>query len=124
MGRSGVGLGGWGGGWGGGKVEEEEAVRMSYCGLGTGGWAGGWIEEDERKQSVTHPPTHPPTHRHTPSTSFEPPRSPLPSHPISTTHPPNYPPNHLPTRKGEGRAPLPPNRVCEEGKPTHLNEHC
>ena len=26
----------------GGWVEEEEAVGMSYCGLGLGGWVGGW----------------------------------------------------------------------------------
>ena len=27
------------------KVEENEAVRMSYCGLGMGGWVGGWMKE-------------------------------------------------------------------------------
>ena len=25
------------------KVEEEEAIPMSYCGLGMGGWVGGWV---------------------------------------------------------------------------------
>ena len=34
----------WVGGWVvDGKVEENEAVRMSYCGLGMGGWVGGWV---------------------------------------------------------------------------------
>ena len=42
-------------------------------------------------KGTSHPPTHPPTHPpQTPSTSFQPPRSPLPSH--STTHPPTHPP--------------------------------
>ena len=27
-----------------GKVEEEQAVRMSYCGVGMGGWVGGWAD--------------------------------------------------------------------------------
>ena len=32
------------GGWVGyGKIEENEAVRMSYCKL----WVGGWVEEDK-----------------------------------------------------------------------------
>ena len=30
------------GGWVGGKKEENEAVRMSYCGGGMGGWVVGW----------------------------------------------------------------------------------
>ena len=44
---------GWVGGWvveflfllcmGARKVEEEEAVRMTYGGLGMGGWVGGWV---------------------------------------------------------------------------------
>ena len=34
---------GWVGGWVGGWIEEEQAVRMSYCGLGLGGWVGGWV---------------------------------------------------------------------------------
>ena len=39
-------LRGWVGGCVGyGKVEEKEAVRMSYCGLGLGGWVGGWVGE-------------------------------------------------------------------------------
>ena len=47
-----MGEGGWVGGWVGGwmscslmdgKVEEEEAVRMSYRGLGMDGWVGGWV---------------------------------------------------------------------------------
>ena len=25
------------------KEEENEAVGMSYCGLGLGGWVGGWV---------------------------------------------------------------------------------
>ena len=36
-------------GWvGDGKVEEIEAVRMSYCelGCGVGGWVGGWEREE------------------------------------------------------------------------------
>ena len=33
-------VGGWVGGWVGAMVEEEEAVRMSYCGLLGGGWVG------------------------------------------------------------------------------------
>ena len=46
-------VGGWVGfvftlvsGWvGDGKIEEDEAVRMSYCELGVGGWVGevGWV---------------------------------------------------------------------------------
>ena len=43
--------GGWVGGWVGWwlayrKVEENEAIRMSYCKLGMGGWvdgSGGWV---------------------------------------------------------------------------------
>ena len=35
-------VGGWVGGWvGARKVEKDEAVRMSYCGIWEGGWAGG-----------------------------------------------------------------------------------
>ena len=44
-------VGGWVGGWVGmwvdGKVEEIEAVRISYCGFGVGGWVGGEMEEEE-----------------------------------------------------------------------------
>ena len=33
------------GGWvGDRKVEEDEAVRMSYCEIGVGGWVDGWEE--------------------------------------------------------------------------------
>ena len=32
-------VGGWVG-W----VEDEQAVGMSYCGLGLGGWVGGWVD--------------------------------------------------------------------------------
>ena len=28
------------------KIEENEAVGMSYCMYGLGGWVGGWVEED------------------------------------------------------------------------------
>ena len=41
-------VGGWVGGWVGNReVEEDEAVRMSYCELwvGVGGWVG-WVEEE------------------------------------------------------------------------------
>ena len=39
-------LGGWVGWWvGDGKVEEKEALRMSYCKQGVGGWVGGWVGE-------------------------------------------------------------------------------
>ena len=39
---------GWVGGWVGGwvderKVEENEAVPMSYCRFGMSGWVGGWV---------------------------------------------------------------------------------
>ena len=33
-------MGGWVGGWV-GWVEEEDAVRVSYCGFGMDGWVGG-----------------------------------------------------------------------------------
>ena len=35
-----------------GKVEENEAVRMSYCELGLGGWVGGWVGGWERTVMV------------------------------------------------------------------------
>ena len=35
-------VGGWVGGWF-GWIEEDEAVRMSYCTIGEGGWVGGWV---------------------------------------------------------------------------------
>ena len=35
-------MGGWVGGWVDEKVEEEQAVRMSYCTPQLGGWVGGW----------------------------------------------------------------------------------
>ena len=35
-------VGGWVGGWVGRKVEANEVVRTSYCGLWVGGWVGGW----------------------------------------------------------------------------------
>ena len=42
-------MGGWVGGWvvcGWFEwIEENEAVRMSYCELGLGGWVGGWVGE-------------------------------------------------------------------------------
>ena len=36
-------MGGWVGGWVVEKIEETQAVGMSYCGLGLGGWVGGWV---------------------------------------------------------------------------------
>ena len=30
------------------KIEENETVRMRYCGLGLGGWVGGWGKEEYR----------------------------------------------------------------------------
>ena len=39
-----AGIGGWVGGWV-GWMEEEEAVRMSYCDAQVGGWVGGLIDQ-------------------------------------------------------------------------------
>ena len=53
----------WVGGWVGGlnelgvgdkKVEEEEAVRMSYCGVG--GWVGGWDGPTWGEEEFVLPP--------------------------------------------------------------------
>ena len=35
-----------------GKVEESEAVGISYCGLGMGGWVGRHEEEEEGECSL------------------------------------------------------------------------
>ena len=34
-------------------IEENEAVRMSYCGEGMGGWVGGWEEISWFHQLIT-----------------------------------------------------------------------
>ena len=69
-------------------------------------WVGGWVGGLHARRinaltlsssteiviaSFNHPPTHP-TQAH--SSSFEPPRHPLPSH--TPTHPPTHLPTHLP----------------------------
>ena len=100
------------GGWvGHRKVEENEAVRMSYCERGV---MGEWIcmrglmkglgqrifpMVASSQHCTSHPPTHPSTHPYkTHSTSFQPPALPLPS----------QPPTHLPqSQRPEKRALVP-----------------
>ena len=81
----------WVGGWF-GWIEEEEAVRMSYCGLCMGGWVG--------RLSLFSPSRHlsARSDSHLVIQSF---RQVRPFEESGTFHPPTHPPTHSPMERGE-----------------------
>ena len=86
------------------KVEDTEAVKMSYCMRGLGGWV---VEEEAGRMNyctqTIHPPTHPASHP-----SIHSVQQLIRTASFSSTHPPTHPPQKKkPTNNNNRRFALP-----------------